>query len=446
MMNPGYTKTVGHYFKYKVIESHLDGKYALCVFSGPKITRFLCVDIDEGGKKAVRQVVDAFVELGIPKNQIYISISGRKGYHVDIFFNPWLYNEKAKNLYDLMIWKTGLNPKKVEYMPRPTHAVKIPLGIHAKTGRRCWFLDQDTLEPIEDMDYVETILPIDNDIVLGIIRDNNKKRWNELYAEMICEDRRDNSINYQKELNFDDDYWESKRVEQRGTRHGIMTQIACDFRHYGANRYQIEKALTGFYYRQDMGLMDTSENEVLDDINEISKWAEESVPVWSYRPSPSEVEPRTAVFDKTDINYILNAPTSAARKVAFLLWFYCKLFNSAHISYWTIAETTGCSVTTVKTAVNKLVEQRSIFVQSGGCHYSNGQLVRRSNTYFIPKNKLLACPDESDLVADSFEISEKLCKENFASYYYKTLGAICTPEYLAKFLTKPELEEIKNEN
>ena len=86
IMDSQYTKTVAHYFTDKVIESHIDGKYALCVFAGPKVTRFISVDVDEGGKKVVRQVVDTFVKFGIPMDRIYVSTSGRKGYHVDIFF------------------------------------------------------------------------------------------------------------------------------------------------------------------------------------------------------------------------------------------------------------------------------------------------------------------------------------------------------------------------
>ena len=206
---------------------------------------------------------------------------------------------------------------------------------------------------------------------------------------------------------------------------------------------QIEKALRGFYYRQNPLLIETTEEEVLGDIQEISKWAEENVPVWKYRASPNEGKVRTASFDKYDVNYILMAPTSAARKVALLLWTYCKLFGASHISYGLIAETIGCSVATVETAINKLIERKIISRQSGGCHYRNGHLIRQSNTYFIPKEKTFGCPDDNELVADLYETSVKITKENFLSYYYMVLSSICKPEYLSKYLTKPELAECR---
>lgn len=441
VMKKEYTKTVGHYFTDQVIESHLNGNYALAVFAGEKVTRFLSVDVDEGGKKTARMVMDAFERMGIPRERIYISTSGKKGYHVDIFFNPWIYNEKAKNLYELMIWQTQLNPKKVEYRPTATQAIKLPLGVHQGTGNRCWFLDRETLKPIERMDYLDEILPISSEAVLEILRVWNKKRWNELYADMICEGTgADESIS--KEICFNQEYYDSKRITESGTRHQVMVEIACDLRHYGANEFQIAKALRGFYYRQDPLYMETTEDEVMEDIREIARWAAESVPIIRYRRSPTDVHAKTITYDKYDVYMILQGPTSAARKVALLIYAYCKMFGAAHISYSTMADTVGCRVATVETAVRKLIEKKIIHRQSGGCHYENGRLVKKANTYFIPKADVYVGPDIADIVAETYETGEKLNDGKFGEYYGKVLTAICKPEYLAKYLTKPELEDV----
>lgn len=443
IMSSGYTKTVNHYFTDKVVESHLTGSYALGVFAGEKVTRFLSVDVDEGGKKAVRLVLDTFERMGIPRERMYVSLSGRKGYHVDIFFSPWLYNNKAKNLYDLMIWQSGLNPKKVEYRPTHKQAVKVPLGVHAVTKKRCWYLDVNTLEPIERMDYIGEIKPIRDSEAYEVVKQWNKKRWNELYADMICnEPQREKGS--KQELEFNAEYYERKRISERGTRHNVMVEIACDLRHYGANRFQIGKALRGFYYKQDPAYIETSEKECLEDIEAIAKWAEESVPVWKNRQVCGR-EMKPVVFTKDDINYILIAPTSAARKVAFLIWSYCKVFGSLHISYESISKIVGCSPATTKTAVSKLIGAGVINRKSGGCHFKNGTLVRESNTYFIPADRNLCAPDGRDVLAESYEFCERISVENINSLYFGMLGTICRPEYLAKFLTKPELAEITKE-
>lgn len=432
IMKPKYTKTVNHYFTDKVIGSHIEGRYALAVFAGEKVTRFLSVDVDEGGKKAAHLVIDTLVELGIPRDRIYISTSGKKGYHVDVFFSPWIYNEKAKNLYELMIWRSQLNPKKVEYRPTASQAIKLPLGLHPVTGNRCWFLDRETLKPIERFDYLEEITPVSGEVIADILRTWNKKRWSELYADMICnETGRDESIAH--EVTFNEAYYEAKELKEIGTRHQVMVEIACDLRHYGANAHQITKALKGFYYRQDPLYIETSEDGVLEDIGEIARWAEESVPIWHKRETTGE--PKTISFSQNDANCILSGPTSATRKVALLIWSYCKMFGAAHVAYSTIAETVGCRVATAETAVKKLVEMKIINRQSGGCHYANGKLVRKSNTYFIPKEH------QATNATELYMTNVKISRETFDSFYYAMLTSLCSEEDLREHLTKPEFDE-----
>ena len=437
-----YTQTVNHAYGDKVLVSHIEGRYAVAVFAGEKATRFLSVDVDAGGKKAVRQVVDAFIELGIPAEKIYVSMSGQKGYHVDMFFNPWIYNTKAKNLYDLMIWKTGLDPKKVEFRPTHTQAIKLPLGIHAKTGKRCWFLDRETLEPIEDMTVIERIEFIESDEVLALIKAWHKRRWNELYAEMICNDTgRDRSI--QHEIIFNGEYFESKRLTKCGTRHDVMIRIAYDMRTYGANRYQIAKALSGFYYRQDPEMIESTEQEVLADIDEIAQWAEESVPVRRYRPSPNEGGGGKPIkFSAEDMNMVLHGQTSASRRIALLIYAYCKLFGAAHLSYDTIAGTVGCSLATVKNSIGDLVKNGIVSKQSGGCHFMGGTMIRKANTYFIPKECVFECPGGSDVLNAEFVYTGHITAETLNDIYYGGLSQVFSRGYLAGFLTKPEMERM----
>jgi hypothetical protein len=430
------TKTVPHPYGDAVIDSHLAGSYALCVFSGDKATRFITVDIDTGGKKVVRQVVNAFVELGIPSDRIYISLSGKKGYHVDIFFEPWIYNDKAKNLYELMIWRTGLDPNKVEFAPSPTRAIKLPLGVHAKTSNRCWFVDPETLDPIKDFNYIYRIKPVDHDTISDVLREQNKKRWNELYVEMMCDESgRDNTIN--KEIVFNDEYYDKMRLIIPGTRHDTMVRISCDLRSYGAEEPQIVKALTGFYYRQDRSMISSSEREVLQDIEDIASWAVKQVKVTHYRPSPNEGITRHAVLNASDIESILQGSTSTSRRIALLIYSFCRIFGSSHVSYRFISDTIGCSVATVKNSINDLMKKNIISRKSGGINYRNGRLIRQSNTYFIPGSGKLSEKDNPD----AFVFNNTISAEPMDDLYYGAMIHFFTPEYLKKHLTKPELRE-----
>jgi len=442
VMTDKYTKTTMHYFKDKVIQSHLDGYYALGVFAGEKVTRFISFDVDSGGKPVVRKIINTLVEIGFPRDKIYVSTSGKKGYHVDMFFDPYIYNEKAKNIYDIVIWKAELDPKKVEFRPTHTQAIKLPLGVHAKTKNRCWFIDRDTLEPIEDMEYACLIEHMSGQIIHDILRTWNKKHWNELYADMICNadmEKKDfePAYDYRKK----DEYFDSHKLTEPNTRHDMMVRIATDIRYCGAGEKQIAKFLTGWYYRQDPVYIESTEDEVREDIRDIASWASENVPVLKEDTPPQDTSP--IVFSKDDINYVLLGSTSAARRAALLIWSYCKMYGATRISYAKIAETIGCVEATAKTAVNELVKNRVISKQSGGLHIVNGKMIRKSNTYFIPTKRTLACPDECDLLADEYAYTKQYDKTKFDDFYYSVLGGLCTDKYLSKFLTKPELADVR---
>ena len=219
-----------------------------------------------------------------------------------------------------------------------------------------------------------------------------------------------------------------------------MLEIARDLRSYGANGNQIKKALTGFYYKQDMSYIDSPEDIVLDDIEDIARWAEESVAVRKFRESPTG-EGKPIRFSREDVNSILHAKTSAFRKVALLLYAYCKLFGAAHVSYETLMKITGASEANIKNAINDLTEKRIINKKSGGFHYRGGALVRESNTYFIPKIAAYKVPEDGSIVGDEYEYRGKINEETINDIYYGLLTSMCAPEYLAEFLTCPEMKE-----
>ncbi|PMP86663.1 MAG: hypothetical protein C0174_00935 [Thermodesulfobium narugense] len=87
----------------------------------------------------------------------YIEDSGYKGRHVWIFLKQGIQAHKAKKFGNYVISKLGNLPKEIniELFPKQTfvkggglgNLVKLPLGIHIKSGRRSMFLNPDGTEP-----------------------------------------------------------------------------------------------------------------------------------------------------------------------------------------------------------------------------------------------------------------------------------------------------------
>ena len=235
MMDPAKTvyptQTVKERLTDGQIMNHLDGEYAVCVFAGEKATKFITVDVDLGEPEVVRKVINTMVDLGIPKELIYVSSSGRKGYHVDIFVEDFIYNDNAKKFYWALIERSGLDPRKVEFRPTHGQAIKLPLGVHQTTQRRCWFVDRETLEPIEDFEYVFGIERIPQthieEIVGGLV--NNHMR--EIYGE-IADERQKAKLRGKPNTDPGDT---SLMVTAPGTRHNLQKRVAARARMDGCD-------------------------------------------------------------------------------------------------------------------------------------------------------------------------------------------------------------------
>lgn len=154
----------------KVLIGHLNQKYAVGVYAGPRSSKFVCFDVDLPEPECVRMVVRTLVNIGFPKDRIYVSSSGGKGYHVEMFFNEPMYTNTLRDLYELLLSEAKLDKHKVEFRPTYGQSIKLPLSKHPKTGNVCCFLDPDTLEPINDLWYFLGIEQLDRDWATQLIR------------------------------------------------------------------------------------------------------------------------------------------------------------------------------------------------------------------------------------------------------------------------------------
>ena len=89
------------------IKRHLNSYQTIGIFSGSVFSKFICFDVDVKDKQLAKQtvyiLVNSLQELGIDDEYIYISDSGNKGYHVEIFFNQPVRNTLLRQFYLLVM-------------------------------------------------------------------------------------------------------------------------------------------------------------------------------------------------------------------------------------------------------------------------------------------------------------------------------------------------------
>lgn len=128
----------------KVLCAHLNQRFAVGVYAGPLSSKFVCFDVDLADEDVVHRLIDGIEEFGFPRDRIYVSSSGGKGFHVEIFFSQLMYTKVLLCFYHSVIQRLGLDPKKVEFRPTHGQSIKLPLSVHHKTGNVCWYLDRET--------------------------------------------------------------------------------------------------------------------------------------------------------------------------------------------------------------------------------------------------------------------------------------------------------------
>lgn len=167
--------------KHHLIE-HVNGKRTIGVFAD-STSRFITFDVDVKDSTGnysndidlvarwiTYKLVDTVRSTGIHHDNVHVSFSGSKGYHVDLFFNEAVPMDDIKLFHQLILRKGELTKEELTYLPasvdielRPTRSngVKLPLSINKKTSKPCHFVAQDNLSIALDADYIHSIKRMD---------------------------------------------------------------------------------------------------------------------------------------------------------------------------------------------------------------------------------------------------------------------------------------------
>ena len=395
----------------QALVSHLNHQYAVGVFSAQYSSKFVCFDVDLPDPCVVHDVIDALCEFGFPKEQIYVSSSGGKGYHVEMFFTDLVFTNLLHDLYSWIIDKKNLDPKKVEFRPTYTQAIKLPLGKHHKTGNICWYLDRDTLAPIEDQGYIATIVPMDRDEVESLIKSHEFKRAVVPY---------EHSEKYARTKYADDPV-----MTGPGTRHEMMKQMAVRERYKDTPQEEIEEKLKDWACKQNPAFITDPWGVVMYDAEHLAH------DVW--KPTFVVLD-RNLELSQEDIQKVLSCHAPLQKRILFLIMLHTKRHRAACMSTTRIARVVGCSQQGVQKALSALEERGLITKKQEPTIYSNGKFVGGCNSYSC---KL--CPSE---LCSKIEIDWNFKEDTFKGAYLKTIRDNVPQKDWKKYFTKKEIEEL----
>lgn len=133
--------------------AHINGEVSIGAPSSHNgMAKWVAIDIDSPDPSLVQKGIRVLRDNSIAA---YASFSGRKGYHLIVFYEnpvPLPDAQRLSGRIKRLFRDNGIPYDKIS--PAPTgkggDCLKLPLGIHPETGKRCNFLD-DNLDPVENL-------------------------------------------------------------------------------------------------------------------------------------------------------------------------------------------------------------------------------------------------------------------------------------------------------
>ena len=417
----------------RAVCQHVNRQIAIGVFAGAHASKFICFDVDLPDPSEVRRLMDAMVFYGVPRDLIYVSTSGGKGYHVEIFFDGLVYTDRLRTFFDCVVLKAESNPLKVEFRPTNGLSIKLPLSVHFKTGRVCWYLDRDTLQPIEDPAYVLQIQQMavaDFEKVLEILPP--RKPFDTPENETVPTRKMKRADLAQMEGDGYPDLLEP------GHRHNTMLAIGIHNRYRGLRQERNREELLAWTARQPEDFLLQSPVALEREADDIMRW------VYSEQFALKAAVDRPVVFTPKDIAYWAEQPNRICRRLMFLLVWGGKYWNCCQMSYERIGKFLGVTDVSASGAVRKMVEEKQISVEHGRVRIKDGQPVRTANRYYLfsPEPDPIAW----SCLADEFTLEPQMAAptpENFKTIYKAVLQAMVPQARLKKIMGAKEYAEMQ---
>jgi len=255
----GYTVVRGS-LTDEVILAHLRGEKTIGLYGSPEsTTKWLCIDVDDLEEAAVREVQNHIKRFRIPH---LTEFSGKKGYHVWVFFDKPCPNKIARALSQAFAFHHEVFPKQDVLRPgKLGNLVKAPLGVHQVTGNWCLFLDDDLIPYKNQYEVLERLPSID---AIEVLKNSLPELWSSL-----CSDNPEGKAVIDKPTDVTVPIIKDcvrnviHEGTQNGTRNRVGHVIASELRRLGLERDQAGVILESFWNSINEEPLGTNEIQVL---------------------------------------------------------------------------------------------------------------------------------------------------------------------------------------
>jgi hypothetical protein len=392
-------------FNDSMLVTHLKGDgITYGIFNGGYENKFITFDVDcndvATSRWATLKLIDVLIEsFNIRRQDIHVSFSGSKGYHVDLFFDKNVKTDELQRFYASVIAEVGSIPDgQIEFRPSWSQGVKLPLGVHQKTGARCWFVDNQTLEPFENFDYLLEIEPMDTEFIADAKFDEVAEFNEVAEATDITINTADYSVGLQKAVRL----LGAGRLIESNTRHDATFVLARLFYSQGFDPNEAVGAI--------MQVLNATPRDYFSADSTPEYWNKETerlVNLVYERGYSFGNDDQSVTLYKSEILAILQCGTFRTKQVLYAMLVMSKRYGNPF--YFTINSLMKVLGTNSRDTVQKGIER----LEKGGyieyvrrAEVDKGKSREAGHTHYKPNlyRILITEPDEDDM---SIEVNGK---------------------------------------
>jgi hypothetical protein len=433
-----------------MISNHLQGKNTYGVFPSRDKTKFLCFDVDvtdeNNAKWVTYKIYYSLIDFGIDSSKIYISFSGNKGYHIEVFFNSPIENAIAKEIFDYILKISELeffDMGKVEFRPSNSNGVKLPLGknFRNKSNKRCWFVDfEKGLKPIRTYEYLLQIKTIEIKEIYSLIermRDNSNDIDVNLIQKNDFHEKPKNQVNpdnLNKNLYLNTLNILENGLKHKGTRHDAIFDLARYYKNEGCNVEECIESINRWFNQQDKSKYSTTFKECLRDIKETVYYVYE-------KDISFNIKQKGLQICRDEIDCITNLQKYNHMLVYFSLLIHSKRYSNKkgefYMSVSQIDKMCGLKRYAIENGIEEL-ENRGLITIVERNRSKKGTYIKDANLFRI-NSYVNLCEKDSNCI--NFEINDDT---DFIKSLNEFITLFASKDKLKKTLSRRQFEKIYN--
>ena len=417
------------------------------------LTNFMAFDVDtkDNAYDDTLELVELLVTYyGIDQQFIYVSNSGNKGYHVELFFDEAIQWQALEPFYLEVIEKLGKTKKEVELRPT-ANGLKLPLSTHRKT-------DNLSLISIFNNNFTGLILLNQAESVKHLL---NAKQINlDEFKEFVLDEvdtftieqsKATQTIEITNDMNFSgrlegdqvaelESVLEENRLIYPDSRNRISWLLPVYLKQKGYSYEESEtitlNVLTNTYENYEGFISkDTSYEKVVKEVVRLNKQAFEKNYV--IKDSLNDV-----VIYKSEVNQILEVKSLPLKKMLLSLLSQSKRYADDNgVFYSSYSTLIKMGNTNRRTALKKyideleklgLVEIVSSNVVDTVRTKAEGRVISKPNKYKVTLNEPVTDDDKQELVLSGSQVT----LQTVLNYFY-------SEKELRKALPRRQFESIR---